>query len=48
MPLQCHGTGTQAGDPTEVRAVGAVFAAMRPADKPLLIGSVCLTYTIYG
>ncbi|KAI0399293.1 hypothetical protein F4802DRAFT_610970 [Xylaria palmicola] len=38
--LECHGTGTQAGDPTEVQAVGSVFAAMRPVDKPLLIGSV--------
>ncbi|KAF5026934.1 hypothetical protein F66182_964 [Fusarium sp. NRRL 66182] len=38
--LECHGTGTQAGDPTEVRGVGSVFAATRLADKPLLIGSV--------
>ncbi|KAI1504774.1 hypothetical protein F5X99DRAFT_405775 [Biscogniauxia marginata] len=38
--LECHGTGTQAGDPTEVRGVGSVFAATRPPDKPLLIGSV--------
>lgn len=37
---QCHGTGTQAGDPTEVGGAGSVFAATRPADKPLLIGSV--------
>ncbi|KAI0114052.1 hypothetical protein GGR51DRAFT_546724 [Nemania sp. FL0031] len=38
--LECHGTGTQAGDPTEVGAVGSVFAATRQVDKPLLIGSV--------
>ncbi|KAK7972314.1 Fumagillin dodecapentaenoate synthase [Apiospora saccharicola] len=38
--LECHGTGTQAGDPTEVNGVGSVFAATRTADKPLLIGSV--------
>ncbi|OTA81918.1 hypothetical protein M434DRAFT_85057 [Hypoxylon sp. CO27-5] len=38
--LECHGTGTQAGDPTEVNGVGSVFAASRPADRPLIIGSV--------
>lgn len=38
--LECHGTGTQAGDPTEVRGVGSVFAAGRSEETPLLIGSV--------
>ncbi|KAI5918543.1 hypothetical protein F4810DRAFT_691444 [Camillea tinctor] len=38
--VECHGTGTQAGDPTEVGAIGSVFAATRSADKPLLIGSI--------
>ncbi|KAI1271763.1 hypothetical protein F5Y07DRAFT_329734 [Xylaria sp. FL0933] len=38
--LECHGTGTQAGDTTEVQAIGSVFAATRPVDKPLIIGSV--------
>jgi len=38
--LECHGTGTQAGDPTEVQGVGSVFAATRPANKPLIIGSI--------
>ncbi|KAK4868058.1 hypothetical protein LT330_007256 [Penicillium expansum] len=38
--LECHGTGTQAGDPAEVRGVGSVFAATRTGDKPLLIGSI--------
>ncbi|KAL8889243.1 MAG: hypothetical protein Q9215_003445 [Flavoplaca cf. flavocitrina] len=38
--LECHGTGTQAGDPTEVGGVGSVFAATRAAEKPLLIGSI--------
>ncbi|KAK3307388.1 uncharacterized protein B0T15DRAFT_484525 [Chaetomium strumarium] len=38
--LECHGTGTQAGDPTEVRGAGSVFAPTRPADKPLIIGSI--------
>ncbi|KAJ5936907.1 Acyl transferase/acyl hydrolase/lysophospholipase [Penicillium verhagenii] len=38
--LECHGTGTQAGDPTEVRGAGSVFAATRVGDNPLLIGSI--------
>ena len=38
--FKCHGTGTQAGDPTEVQGVGSVFAATRRTDKPLIIGSV--------
>lgn len=38
--LECHGTGTQAGDPTEVRGIGSIFAATRSADKPLIIGSI--------
>ncbi|OTB00610.1 hypothetical protein M426DRAFT_234161 [Hypoxylon sp. CI-4A] len=38
--IECHGTGTQAGDPTEVGAIGSIFAATRSAEKPLLIGSI--------
>ncbi|PQE04373.1 Acyl transferase acyl hydrolase lysophospholipase protein [Rutstroemia sp. NJR-2017a BVV2] len=38
--LECHGTGTQAGDPTEVRGAGSVFAATRDPNKPLIIGSI--------
>ncbi|CZR67900.1 probable 6-methylsalicylic acid synthase [Phialocephala subalpina] len=38
--LECHGTGTQAGDSNEVRGAAAVFSAMRAADKPLIIGSI--------
>ncbi|KAK3936556.1 hypothetical protein QBC46DRAFT_461428 [Diplogelasinospora grovesii] len=40
--FECHGTGTPAGDPLEVSAVGNVFASSRsnaPEDR-LLIGSI--------
>ncbi|KAL5583932.1 hypothetical protein FOVSG1_015283 [Fusarium oxysporum f. sp. vasinfectum] len=40
--FECHGTGTQAGDPIEISAVGNVFAPSRsdaPEDR-LLIGAV--------
>ncbi|KAK8429569.1 putative polyketide synthase [Phyllosticta citricarpa] len=36
--LECHGTGTQAGDPTEVSGASSVFSACR--DQPLVIGSI--------
>ncbi|RWA06745.1 hypothetical protein EKO27_g8349 [Xylaria grammica] len=38
--LECHGTGTQAGDPTELEGVGKVFSESRRAETPLLIGSL--------
>ncbi|KXX76491.1 Lovastatin diketide synthase LovF [Madurella mycetomatis] len=38
--LECHGTGTPAGDPTEVNGAGSVFAPTRAVDKPLVIGSI--------
>lgn len=37
--LEAHGTGTPVGDPIETRAFANVFGR-RPADRPLLIGSV--------
>ncbi len=36
--FEAHGTGTQAGDPRETRAIGSVFAPKR--DHPLYVGSV--------
>lgn len=36
--LECHGTGTNAGDPIEVKGIASVFAEGR--EKPLVIGSV--------
>jgi acyl transferase domain-containing protein/NADPH:quinone reductase-like Zn-dependent oxidoreductase/SAM-dependent methyltransferase/acyl carrier protein len=38
--IEAHGTGTQLGDPLEVRALGAVFGPQRDSTKPLLLGSV--------
>ncbi|KAF7891402.1 uncharacterized protein EAF02_001727 [Botrytis sinoallii] len=38
--LECHGTGTQAGDPTEVKGAASAFGATRSADKPPIIGSI--------
>jgi len=38
--VEAHGTGTPLGDPIEARALGEVLGAARPAERPLLIGSV--------
>ncbi|KAI0646070.1 hypothetical protein C8Q79DRAFT_1110792 [Trametes meyenii] len=37
---ECHGTGTQAGDPAELEAVRKVFATGRSEDNPLHITSI--------
>ncbi|MGV0794582.1 type I polyketide synthase [Mycolicibacterium sp. XJ1819] len=38
--IEAHGTGTPAGDPTEVRALASVYGIDRPKDAPCRIGSV--------
>ena len=38
--VECHGTGTPAGDPLEIAAIGRVFAKDRSSQNPLLVGSV--------
>ncbi|KAL8694265.1 MAG: hypothetical protein Q9218_001033 [Villophora microphyllina] len=38
--VEAHGTGTAAGDPVEAEALARSLAANRPADKPLIVGSV--------
>jgi acyl transferase domain-containing protein len=38
--IEAHGTGTRAGDPVELGAIGAVVSNNRPAEQPCLVGSV--------
>lgn len=38
--VECHGTGTPAGDPKECFAVSRAFCGNREADNPLLVGSI--------
>ncbi|KAI1817358.1 putative polyketide synthase [Poronia punctata] len=38
--IEMHGTGTQAGDPEEVKGVASVFSSSRPRSSPLIIGSI--------
>jgi acyl transferase domain-containing protein len=38
--VEAHGAGSPALDPLELRALGEVCGAGRPADRPLLVGSV--------
>ncbi|MGW5355760.1 SDR family NAD(P)-dependent oxidoreductase, partial [Streptomyces sp. NPDC004031] len=38
--VEAHGTGTRLGDPIEADALHATYGTQRPADRPLLLGSV--------
>ncbi|KAI4952622.1 Type I Iterative PKS [Alternaria rosae] len=38
--IEMHGTGTQAGDPQEVKGVASVFSSSRPENAPLIMGSI--------
>ncbi|KAL9616313.1 MAG: hypothetical protein Q9160_008808 [Pyrenula sp. 1 TL-2023] len=38
--VECHGTGTPAGDPLEAAAISKVFCQNRSPEQPLRIGSV--------
>ncbi len=38
--LEAHGTGTKLGDPIEAEALIATYGQNRPADRPLLLGSL--------
>ncbi|KAG6041320.1 Type I Iterative PKS [Claviceps citrina] len=38
--VECHGTGTQAGDWRELKAVSETLAADRPSHSPVVVGSV--------
>ncbi len=38
--MECHATGTPAGDPSEVRGSASVLASMRAPSEPLIIGTI--------
>ncbi|MFG2051514.1 type I polyketide synthase [Micromonospora sp. NPDC048935] len=38
--VEAHGTGTTLGDPIEAQALIATYGQDRPADRPLLLGSI--------
>lgn len=38
--VECHGTGTAVGDPTESKAIGAIYGRARRELAPVVIGSI--------
>ncbi|KAG5984483.1 Type I Iterative PKS [Claviceps digitariae] len=38
--VECHGTGTQAGDWRELKAISETLGADRPSERPVVVGSV--------
>lgn len=38
--VECHGTGTKAGDPTELAGISESLCKTRSADEPLVVGSI--------
>lgn len=38
--VECHGTGTQAGDWRELKAISETIASGRETDQPIIVGSV--------
>lgn len=38
--VECHGTGTQAGDWRELKAISESLGSVRSTDNPIIVGSV--------